>query len=512
MPSNRLLCFFVGLALSSPVAAGAQENSFEAPDERLVWQYKMKGKSHFIVRSPSGDWQAVRPDDKKVTYAEIERNDSQIQIQNTASKLLVRLDTELAYWRQPKDEEWTRWVKGQWLADKDIPRAARAILTKKASVPAEPLTPSKPQPAGNAPVESVKKHEIRLAYFVPTDRQPTRKYEQKIRVVMAAVSELIRDDLRRRRFDTPGLAIESEDGKPKVHLLRGKHPAAHYNLAPNYDASKQYNMLMPEIREALGSPYENLYVVFTETWDPGPAKFAWPGVIARGGWYSARGGVAVYSTHILQDAFCATTIEAQRRLFFDATPIVGRLTMGHMKPNPPRFEFIEDGFGAVAHELGHALGLPHDRRRDDVSIMGNGFRNLRWNFAPRGRGKRVGFSDDNARFLAASRFLNPDANIQDNRKPEVTFRLERPGDGPPKLAVELKDDVGLKAMLYLDRSDGSLGAGSVVGGRALDGRTATFLDPIPSNLIRNGRLNLQLNVIDEGGNITKAREELRLGP
>jgi hypothetical protein len=360
--------------------------------------------------------------------------------------------------------------------------------------------------------ESAKKHEIRLACFVPADRQPTRNYEQKIRVVMAVVSELIRDDLRTKRFDTPGLAIESEQGVPKVHLLRGKHPAAHYNLAPNYNADQQYKLLLPEIREALGSPNENLYVVFTETWDPGPAKFAWPGVIARGGWYSAIGGVAIYSTHVLQDAFCATTIEAQRRLFFDTTPIVGRTTLGRPKPNAPRFEFVEDGFGSVAHELGHALGLPHDRRQDDVYIMGNGFRNLRWNFAPPGRGKRVGFSDDNARFLMASRFLNPAANIEDNTKPEISFRVTQTGNGPPMLSLELKDNAGLKAMLYLDRASGSVGAGSVVGGRALEGTEASFLDPIPASLVRNGQLDLQVNVIDEGGNIAKARETLKFAP
>ena len=38
--------------------------------------------------------------------------------------------------------------------------------------------------------------------------------------------------------------------------------------------------------------------------------------------------------------------------------------MSSGRPNSPRHHFIEDGFGAVAHELAHTLWLPHDTRQD----------------------------------------------------------------------------------------------------------------------------------------------------
>src|SRR6185369_2033129 len=114
----------------------------------------------------------------------------------------------------------------------------------------------------------------------------------------------------------------------------------------------------------------------------------------------------------------------QLKLFADSTPIEGRIALGHGKTNSPRFEFIEDGFGAVAHELGHALGLPHDRRRDDKDVMGNGFRNFRFNLdGSTPADKRIGFSSENARMLITSRFLGVDLNLDDNSSPKVEATL-----------------------------------------------------------------------------------------
>jgi len=350
-------------------------------------------------------------------------------------------------------------------------------------------------------------HKVRLVYFVPTDREPARAWREKIGVVMTFVADVYRRSLHRHGHRTAGLDFEFDSGGGVVvHLLRGKHPAAHYNGAPDFAFLRQWRTVLPEVEAALGPRGENLHVVIAETYDEGPTRFEWRGGVALGCQASARGGAGLFSAWILRDAFCATTVADQLRLLADDTPIAGRVALGHGRPNSPRFQFIEDGFGAVAHELGHALGLPHDHREDGRYVMGNGFRHLRPNYIGPPPRHPVGFSAENARLLACSRFLADEADTADDTPPQ--FHLDPPATlevGATAVPVRgrVTDDRGLAAVLYFVRE-----MDSVVAGADLTGKAARIDIVLPVAPVKEA-CRVTILAIDRGGNIATAHRTFK---
>ena len=411
---------------------------------------------------------------------------------------------------------------GGWCAVAALTALALTVSALAAAPPAGPSAgpPAPPSAAPSAPrapepLEDLgRPNKVHLAYFVPTDRQPTRAWREKITVLMTFVADLYRRDLHSHGYATRGLDVAFDaDGRPAVHLVRAKHAAAHYNGDPDFTFMQQWRTVLPEVEAVLGGATENLLVIFAETYDDGPTRYEWRGGVALGCRFSASGGAGLFSAWILRDAFCAATVDEQLRLLADATPIPGRVALGSGRPNSTRFEFIEDGFGAAAHELGHAFGLPHDRRKEQRYIMGNGFRHLRRNFLEPPAGEPVGFSPDNARLLAHSRFLAETPDLEDTTPPTVTLD---PPDGPlaphateVRLRGRVRDDRGLAAVLYVDpHADTVVGGADLTGGAAGDGAVPVLeadLDVrLPVRPPNDGPCRVRVLVIDRGGNIGSA--------
>lgn len=102
-------------AMASRASIAAEEETASTEDKRLAWRHTEKMVVMTIFPIGEKLWTAHRTDGKKPNYTEIERTKDHIILQNVDTKLFIRLETNWAYWRRPRDAKWTRWTKGEWV-------------------------------------------------------------------------------------------------------------------------------------------------------------------------------------------------------------------------------------------------------------------------------------------------------------------------------------------------------------------------------------------------------------
>ena len=135
--------------------------------------------------------------------------------------------------------------------------------------------------------------------------------------------------------------------------------------------------------------------------------------------------------------------------------------------------------------------------------MANAHRRLRWNFTePLQLGKGAIFSDDATRWLLTSRFLGADLDFRDNAPPKVALRIVNTRVDErfvtATVTVDASDDRELRTLIFYDgRED------TVVGGRALTGRSVTFTQELQIARPKSGGVQIGAFVSDIGGNMSK---------
>src|ERR1700722_15975487 len=144
----------LGAAAYRPQMADAEIGPQPAAAQRAPrgWLYSTAAGKGGIQETGPGQWTEITPDIKLFSLAQVSENSAYVELVDSSRGVWVRLHPTYAEFRQEPGRGWSRLYTGRWAPLKDLP----------------------PLPD----------YQIRLVYFVPSDRTPTANYEAKIRVVM----------------------------------------------------------------------------------------------------------------------------------------------------------------------------------------------------------------------------------------------------------------------------------------------------------------------------------------
>ncbi len=205
---------------------------------------------------------------------------------------------------------------------------------------------------------------LHIVYWTPADREPAPQYRERLSKILADIQSFYGREMERVGFGPRTLRLDpAADGLVRIHLVRGKNPYAQYGRKSGNDIRGE---CITTLREAGIDPKKETVVIFCNmaNWD------AEKRVISQNSPYYAGGSITsgtawqVDSPILSLDSLTDNGGHVQDGEY-------GRISLGRYNST-----FI----GGIAHEVGHALSLPHCKARPDeaaafgTALMGSGNR------------------------------------------------------------------------------------------------------------------------------------------
>ncbi|MGD1978136.1 MAG: NPCBM/NEW2 domain-containing protein [Akkermansiaceae bacterium] len=196
----------------------------------------------------------------------------------------------------------------------------------------------------------------RVLHFVlwtPKGRPAPEKYEERLTRIMTNIRDFYAREMDRLGFGPRSINLPMDGKKLKVHLIEGQKPEAAYGMSSGNEIRKE---CVPVLREKGIEADRETVVIFCNLakWDAKKLVFTHQSPYYAGGTFQ-RGTAWQLDSPELD----TLNLPLKEPLMRDGQ--YGRISLG--KHNSI---FI----GGIAHELGHALGLPHCRQRPDEAVLG----------------------------------------------------------------------------------------------------------------------------------------------
>ncbi|MFC4992575.1 NPCBM/NEW2 domain-containing protein [Rubritalea tangerina] len=257
----------------------------------------------------------------------------------------------------------------------------------EASVDLESLAPAAKQIAIQVPqaqtiLENWRKEnpgtgerKLHIVYWSPADKAPAERYQERLQTILEDIQKYYLKEMARLGFKDHGLKLDHDDsGKLVIHTVTGK---GNYDQYAVNSGSKIRKECLPTLEAAGIDASKETIVIFCNmsVWNEKHRTIRQNSPYYAGG-TSTEGTAWQVDSPILELKYLTEKGSNVRDGQY------GNISLG---------KYNTIFIGGIAHELGHALGLPHNKQRNDeaeefgVALMGSG--NRAYGDELRGEGK-----------------------------------------------------------------------------------------------------------------------------